>query len=253
MPIQKGFYVLPGTDVEIAETTDPERRRYMAMVGALNYIATHTRPDISVYVNQLSKYMHNPVTRHLKICEDVFLYLKKTKALALQYPRAFRKGALTLLGWSDANFPDTPDAKATTGMIYCIRVGNRLAVVSYCSHKQNHVCDSTQETELSAASEAAKEGIALKGMLVELGLLNAQEHVTLFIDNRATVTVAKDGGYYPRLKHINRKHKFLVQAVQEERIEVQWCAGSEMLADSLSKPVGAPQLQSFVKQVFNRQ
>lgn len=44
--------------------------------------------------------------------------------------------------------------------------------------------------------------------------------------------------YYPRLKHINRNHKFIMEAAREFNIQVLWCSGQNMLADGLTKAIG---------------
>ena len=61
------------------------------------------------------------------------------------------------------------------------------------------MCLSTEEAELTAAGEAAREGLALRSILVQIGVLDDSEPVTLFVDNKAAVTVATNPGYYNRL------------------------------------------------------
>jgi hypothetical protein len=103
---------------------------------------------------------------------------------------------------------------------------------------------------LAAASDAIKEGLALRSILSDLALLPRTALITLYVDNKAAVTVANDGGYYPKLKHVNRIHKFIMEAVAEKQVKVVWLPGTQMVADALTKQIGGPQVDQFRKLLF---
>jgi hypothetical protein len=75
--------------------------------------------------------------------------------------------------------------------------------------------------------------------------------IKLYVDNKAAVLAAKDGGYYPKLKHVNRKHKFIMYAAQEHNVDVCWISGEKNPADVLTKALGGPQLRAFRDLVFH--
>jgi hypothetical protein len=248
-PLEKGC-VIEAVDGDEKDMPSPEeKQRYMAMIGSLNYLATHTRPDIAYTTQQLSKQMHNPSKGHIATAENVFAYLHGTKHSALRY-NGEHQGKVALVGYTDASFPPSLDARATVGMIWFLIIGSHWNVISWHSRKLRHVCDSTEEAEISAASEGVKEGIALKSMLTQLRAAPRSLPITIYIDNKAAVTVAQDGGYYPRLKHVNRKHKFIMYAVREYGVSVLWCRGEQMIADGLTKALGRPQLDTWRSQLF---
>ncbi|MDR3549040.1 MAG: reverse transcriptase domain-containing protein, partial [Candidatus Pacebacteria bacterium] len=56
---------------------------YQQMVGALNYAAISTRPDISFAVGVLSRFLQNPGRNHVTACKRVFRYLKGTAELGI--------------------------------------------------------------------------------------------------------------------------------------------------------------------------
>lgn len=97
--------------------------------------------------------------------------MKSTCHMAMRYGGPVG-GDCRLVGLSDASLPPNQDARATSGMLWILYVGGHPNVLSWHSRKQRHVCESTEHAELSAASEAAKEGIALKNILVELRVFN---------------------------------------------------------------------------------
>ena len=53
----------------------PRLENYRAMIGSLMYCATATRPDISVAVNILSRYLDKPAPIHCEMAIRVFEYL----------------------------------------------------------------------------------------------------------------------------------------------------------------------------------
>jgi hypothetical protein len=250
VPLPKGTYLLPG-EKESDFLADEYVRSFQAIVGALNYLACHSRPDLSFAVQQLSVFMHKPTHSHWSILSRVFGYLFRTRSAFLKYP-AYKPGSekVRLTGYTDANLPDTPDAKPTMGMLWCLEIAGNLCLISWGSHKLGHVVLSTVEAELAAASEGVVEGIALRKLLCEAGLISPADPVVLHVDNKGACDVAHDGGYYPRLKHMNRRHKFIVQAQAEHGIEVKWCAGQDQLADALTKALGGPQLDAFRTHFF---
>ena len=55
------------------------------MVGALQYLAVATRPDIGTAVSLLSQFLNNPGETHWIAAKRVLQYLKGTSDLALTY------------------------------------------------------------------------------------------------------------------------------------------------------------------------
>ena len=75
------------------------RSKYMSLVGALLYCATHTHPDIAYSVSQLSRAMHCPNPVLLEGAFRVLYYLYRTRMLGLRYTPN-----------TDANFHGMSDA-----------------------------------------------------------------------------------------------------------------------------------------------
>ena len=62
---------------------DPEMRQriqtYQSLIGALLWLSTATRPDISYATNQLARYLTNPGHSHFVAAKRVLRYLKGTQ------------------------------------------------------------------------------------------------------------------------------------------------------------------------------
>ena len=59
---------------------------YASMVGALLYLATHTRPDIAFAVGVLARKMTKPTAEDLKDAIQVLMYLKRDPAAGVLLP-----------------------------------------------------------------------------------------------------------------------------------------------------------------------
>ena len=75
----------PKTDDE--EVLGPEVP-YLSAIGALMYLASHTRPVICFAVNLLSRFSSCPTQRQWNGIKHILRYLQGTKDLGLFYPRA---------------------------------------------------------------------------------------------------------------------------------------------------------------------
>ena len=88
-----------------------------------------------------------------------------------------------------------------------------------------------------AASEAAKEAIYLKRFLEEFGLHDRDQPVSLACDNQAAINLAYKPEHHKRVKHIERRHFFICEKVEENMIEVPYVRTIDNLADFFTKPL----------------
>ena len=74
---------------------------YRSAIGALSYLSTATRPDISFAVSHLSQFLENPGIQHWEGFTHVLRYLRGTCDYALIY----RRDSIPMLcGFTDANW-----------------------------------------------------------------------------------------------------------------------------------------------------
>ncbi|MBW0522322.1 hypothetical protein O181_062037 [Austropuccinia psidii MF-1] len=77
---------------------------YQQAIGSLNYLAQHTRPDISFTVNALSRYATHPTAKHWVALKHLFCYLKGSSGLCLTYTNLDTHSCDGLIGWADADY-----------------------------------------------------------------------------------------------------------------------------------------------------
>ena len=78
---------------------------YAQSIGALNWLALTTRPDISYAVSCCAQFTANPGQEHWRQVKRIFGYLKKTKDLKLSYDANNKE----IEGYTDADFGGDPD------------------------------------------------------------------------------------------------------------------------------------------------
>jgi len=89
---------------------------YLSAIGALMYLASHTRLDICFTGNLLSRFNSCPTQRHWNRIKHVLRYLQGTKDLGLFYTNQNKEG---LVGFADADyFSDPHNARSQTGYVF---------------------------------------------------------------------------------------------------------------------------------------
>ncbi|GJZ20305.1 zinc finger, CCHC-type containing protein [Tanacetum coccineum] len=120
----------PSSDWEVERMSNV---LYVNVVGSLMYLMVCTRPDIAYVVSIMSKYLTNPDKTHWEAMKWILKYLKGTADVGLVYGRDQGKH-VDVDGFMDADYAKDPNK------------------------------------EYMAFTEAVKESIWLKGLLVELGV-----------------------------------------------------------------------------------
>ena len=198
------------------------------------FAACVTRPDITCAVGQLSQFLNNPSSKHMLAVKRVLRYLQGTPSLGITYgPPPSR-----LTGYSDADWAgDVNTRRSTTGYVVMLNNG----AVAWRSQRQPTVALSTMEAEYMALTEATKELKWIKTFLAELGCNGQSTDSTptdLYSDNQSAIALAKNPVSHARAKHIDIRHHFVREAIQDQIIWVQYIPTAEMTADSLTKALG---------------
>ena len=77
-----------------------EGSKYRSLVGSLRYL-TCTRPDISLSVGVLSRFMEEPVHTHWKALKRILRYIQGTISLGMFYSKT---EDYKLVGYSDSDW-----------------------------------------------------------------------------------------------------------------------------------------------------
>jgi len=167
--------------------------------------------------------MGKPTPTLYLAAERVLCYLYRTRELGLRYEATERP----LHGYSDS---DWAVKHSTSGWVF---VMNRAAV-SWGSKKQKSVALSSCEAEIVAASEASKEAVHLQALASELGVVDP-EPLELHMDNKSAIDVAYNPEHHNAMKHVERRHFYVRELVEEHRLRCSFVVTTKNLADFFTK------------------
>jgi hypothetical protein len=128
--------------------------------------------------------------------------------------------------WCDANFEACHDARRSTpGWVATMNGG----AVSWSSKKQL----------TTAASTMAREGLPLIKAFGEMGLLSSdfplKGPVVIECDNKAAISMCKDGKEGQRVKHIDIVHYCARDYVASGELSFVYCKSEDIVSDRLTK------------------
>ncbi|GKB26670.1 hypothetical protein Tco_0866071 [Tanacetum coccineum] len=121
------------------------------------------------------------------------------------------------------------------GLVYGRDQGNWKATL------QHVVALSTTEAEYMALTEAVKESIWLKGLLIELGV-NLRS-VVVNCDNQSSIYLSRNAMFHERTKHINVRYHFIREIVESKEIEVAKIGTKDNAANAFKKVVLGPKFK----------
>jgi hypothetical protein len=128
---------------------------YQTLIGSLLYASVSTRPDITMAVSHLNRYMSDPSQSDWEQAKRVLRYLKGTAYSVLMYGGA---PSLKLVRWSDSYFAsDIGERRSHAGYVFMLNG----AAVSWRSQRQQTVALSTAEAEYMALTAATQEAMSL--------------------------------------------------------------------------------------------
>jgi hypothetical protein len=221
---------------------------YPSVIGMLQYLQGHSRPDITFAVSQCARWTHNPKLSHEKALERIGRYLKGTKDMGLIL-RPAATADFEIDCYVDADFagtwgfehPQDPSCvKSRTGFVIFI-MGTPVV---WTSRLQTDIATSTMESEYNALSMAMRDVIPLrrltKSIIQGLGGDDVKmTHVktTVHEDNHGTLRLGtmEPGRMTPRSKHYGIKYHWFRGQLKPNETEMAPVASALQRADFLTK------------------
>ncbi|CAA7042069.1 unnamed protein product [Microthlaspi erraticum] len=201
----------------------------MSMVGELKYFlglqVNQTEEGIfisqSTYAKNLlvkfglekCKEARTPMSTTTKIGkdehgEDVDVKLYRGMIGSLLYLTASRPDLCFSVGCAD-------DRKSTSGG--CFFLGNNL--IAWLSKKQNSVSLSTAEAEYIALGSCCTQLIWMRQMSADYGMESGP--FLVYCDNKSAIDISKNPVQHSRTKHIDIRHHFVRELVEEKQGLIQ--------------------------------
>ena len=118
--------------------------------------------------------------------------------------------------------------------------------ISWESRKQRTVALSSTEAEYMALTEAAEEAVYIQRLFKELGF-NQLTDTTVLSDNCDAQKFAKNPVFHKRTKHIDVRHHFAQEIIENNRLEIEYIATDQMAADVLTKGLSGPKHRKYLE------
>ena len=211
---------------------------FRSMIGSLLYL-TASRPDICFSVGVCARYQGNPKESHLAAVKRIIRYVNGTADYGIWFTKDTN---ISLAGFSDADWAgNVDDRKSTSGG--CFYLGNNM--VSWYSKKQNSISLSTAEAEYIAAGSCCTQLIWMKQMLEDYGIFQDTLHV--YCDNTSAINISKNPVQHSRTKHIDIRHHFIRELVENKTVVIEHVTTEKQLADIFTKALDSTRFVSLRK------
>ena len=189
-------------------------------------------------VGVLSQFIQNPGPTHWEGVKRVITYLGSMRDLWLTFGG---NEDVLLEGYSDLDWASHTHRHSISSYLFNYGWG----MVSWSLKKRNIIALSSTEAEYIVQTHAAKEGIWLKSFINKIGG-GEEGPLTIMADNQSAIALVKDNKFYSRTKHISLQYHFICEAVEDERVRMEYIPTSENVADISTKALAKPKSTKFV-------
>ncbi|GJW44630.1 retrovirus-related pol polyprotein from transposon TNT 1-94 [Tanacetum coccineum] len=208
------------------KAVDPTR--YRGMIGTLMYL-TSSRPDLVFVVCMCARYQEKPTEKHLHAVKRIFRYLRGTINMGMWYSK---DSCIALIAFADADHAGCQDtSKSTSGSMQLL--GERL--VSWSSKKQKSTAISSTKAEYIALSGCCAQILWMRSQLTDYGLVFNK--IPLYCDNQSAIALCCNNVQHSRSKHIDIRHHFIKEQVENGVVELYFVRTEYQLADIFTKPL----------------
>lgn len=208
-----------------------ENLPYREIVGALNYLASTTRPDIAFMASYLSRYLAKPTQKLFEAAMNTGAYLHHTKSRFLTYSSSDDD---SIVGYTDASWKNI----SQLGVLVLFN-----GLVDWKSKKSSRTHLSTNAAEMDALSEGVRMVESLGNMLDEITGVNRNK--IIYTDSNGVLTVVQAGSPSNKLKHLSQKNLYAIEAFTKQDFKLIWVPTGDQLANGLTKPFTKTELKNF--------
>jgi hypothetical protein len=215
---------------------DVTRFPYRTLIGAINYIACCTRPDVAYTVNQLAKVNNAPTVAHWMAAVQCLGYLSATRDIGI----VLGGDSTPAIAYVDASHgTGTPDSKSVGGHIIMVYGGP----VTWTSKTIQRTNTSSTESEFRALSTCVKDALWMQQVLRCFGVV--PRPFPIKCDNMGAIKTSKNHTGTSHTKHIELHVQFLRERVQLSEVDITHIPGADNPADLLTKPLPRALLEDF--------
>ena len=178
-----------------------------------------------------ARYQSEPKMSHLTRVKRILKYINNTSDYGILYSYSENS---KLIGYCDVDWAGSADDRKSTSR-GCFFLRNNL--ISWFSKKQNCVSLSTAEAEYIAVESSCSQLVWMKQMLKEYNV--EQDVLILYCDNLSAINISKNRIQHSRTKHIDIRHHFIRDLVEEKVVTLEHVDTEEQLTNIFTKALDA--------------
>jgi hypothetical protein len=218
------------------------KTRYTRAIGGLMYAMSGTRPDIGFAVSYCSRFLAKPTEARRKAVRRIMRYLKSTTNLCLVYGGEIEPST----GFTDSDWAgDRETRRSTSGYISNLGSG----AISWSSKRQSSTALSSCESEYIGQTQATKEAVWLRRLLVELQVAEEEGHpqiaTVIYGDSQSAIALTKNPEFYARTKHVDIQHHFVREKQQSGEVDPRYIPTEQQVVDGLTKALPRNKFEAF--------
>nr|GEW26481.1 retrovirus-related Pol polyprotein from transposon TNT 1-94 [Tanacetum cinerariifolium] len=152
-----------------------------------------------------------------------------------------------LTAFADADHADCQDTRKGTSesmQLLCDKL------VSWSSKKQNCTAISSTKAEYIALSGCCAQILWMRSQLTDYGLVFNK--IPLYCDNKSAIALCCNNIQHSRSKHIDIRHHFIKEQVENGVVELYFIRTEYQLADIFTKPLAREQLDFLINKLGMR-
>ena len=207
-----------------------EQREYRMFIGQLNWVSSHSQPDISYEVCHLSTILNKATVDDFLHANKVVQKLKQTSFIKVW----LFEETYNLVAFCDASYANLNDGSSQGGLIVFLngKDGN-ISLLCWNSKKIKHVFLSTIAAETMALLEASETCFWLSHIINEM--LDIPLGITkIYCDNKS-LTEAAHSTTAIEEKRLRVDLAAIRQSISRNEFKLRWIKTKHQLADSLTK------------------
>jgi len=210
------------------ESTKVDETQYRAMIDSLLYLA-RSGPNIMFSVCLCARFQKEPREVHLTVVKCIFGYLIGTPNLSLLFKR---RESFKLMSYCEVDHAgDKVERKSTSGSCHLIE-GN---LVTWICKKYGSTTLFTTKAEYMLAASCCNQLLWIKDQLEGYNIYESK--ILIYCDNRANISLLKNQTLHSRVKHIEIKHHFIRDHIQNGTVNLQFVTTNDQLANIFTKPL----------------
>ena len=248
---------VPQPDAEDEEdATIEEVREAQALTGALLWLSTRCRPELSFPVHVMAKHAVKKPKMTIANGHSIIRYLQCGLIYAgadwngewgpRQQLMAKRRNYLMEV-YSDVSYASAPGWKSTSGVAVYVAG----AIIAWMTSSQPFVTQSTAEAELVGLSEANPCGQSVQGLLevmLELDGSDQNLEIIMYGDNSASIgMVSGSSGASWRTRRLRIRAACLRQSLETKGWILRHLRGTELVADGMTKQLSGQPWERFIE------